>query len=266
MVVGDDSNGPEGPLINRQARTTMTITVRTVDTVDGTMKLSTSGSPEASDTAVIVLHQASGISPQITRVAEDLAAAGHYAVAPHLFYRKGVDSVNPMTEFADFAEFDRWLGGDTQLKPDLEATVEDLVSLGFDLSSIGVAGYSYGGRAAYLAAVEWPLGASVTYYGNGIQRNSFTFNNDLQPLTGRPRLTPWLGLYGEEDLSPEEYDELEVAVAAQTEPTGQVVRYPGAGHAFDVEAAFPGRPSPYRADAAVDARRRMLDFFAERLH
>lgn len=243
----------------------MTIAIRTIDTTDGTMKLSTSGSPASAGTAVIVLHQAGGMAPQITSVIEDLANAGHYAVAPHLFYRKGVDNVNPMKDFTDFEEFDKWLGGDAQLKPDLQAVIDDLVSLGFLLSSIGVVGYSYGGRAAYLAAVEWPLGASVTYYGNGIQRNSFTFNDDLQPLTRRPRLSPWLGLYGKDDLPSEEYDELEAVLALQPEPTGELVRYADVGHAFDVDLAFPGRPSPYRPQAAADARERMLAFFAERL-
>ena len=110
-------------------------------------------------------------------------------------------------------------------------------------------GYSWGGRAAFLAAARRGLGAAVSYYGTGIYLKNFGSNLALPALGEEiPTLrTPWLGLFGDHDpLSPRaELDALEAALPRAPVFT-EMVRYP-AGHAFDVDlgpAAPPGFPPP----------------------
>jgi carboxymethylenebutenolidase len=131
-----------------------------------------------------------------------------------------------------------------------------------------VLGFSYGGRAAYLVAAEQDLGAAVSFYGNGVQRKSFLGNEELPALADRTRSlrTPWLGLYGEQDflLTPGELDEWQKELAEAPVDT-ELVRYPNAGHAFDVQEPFGPGPIPYVADATEDATERTLRFLDENL-
>jgi carboxymethylenebutenolidase len=127
-------------------------------------------------------------------------------------------------------------------------------------------GFSYGGRAAFLAAVSFTLGASVSWYANGIAHRSFTYNPLLDTLADRPLKTPWLGLFGETDqlVSTAELGDLRTLLGDQP-VAHEVVSYPGVGHAFDVDHSFPGRPSSYNAEAAGDAELRTQAFLAAHL-
>jgi dienelactone hydrolase len=77
-----------------------------------------------------------------------------------------------------------------------------------------------------------------------------------------------LGLYGEQDLrpSPGGLDEWEQQLAA-VPVAAELVQYPDAGHAFDVEeAAGPGMPVPCVAGAANHASECTLRFLEKSLH
>jgi carboxymethylenebutenolidase len=73
---------------------------------------------------------------------------------------------------------------------------------------------------------------------------------------------PWLGLYGDRDrgISVEEVEALRHA-AAQAPVATEIVRYPDAEHGFNCD----DRPAAYHAEAAADAWRRMLGWFAAHL-
>ncbi|MEU6729384.1 dienelactone hydrolase family protein [Nonomuraea wenchangensis] len=214
-------------------------------------------------TGVLVLSQAMGYSPQIEAWLTRLAAAGHVAVAPSLLARRGVETVDPMERFGgDIEAFAKFLPGDDELRTDINAALDHLRSAGVEPGSTGVLGWSYGGRAAFLTASEHALGAAISWYATGIQPG-FPGNDGLPSLGDRmPRLrTPWLGLFGDQDilLAPGELDELGKN-AAQAPVRAEIVRYP-AGHAFDIDAPFPpDGASPFVATAAEDATRRTLEF------
>ncbi|WP_216896767.1 dienelactone hydrolase family protein [Nocardia alni] len=221
--------------------------------------------------AMIVLHQAPGYSPQIASWLTRLADHGYLAVAPMLLHRHGVEHVNPMQRFAgDLTAFAAWLPGDEDVLADVDSTLGFLGAAGIAVGKTGILGFSYGGRAAYLSAAERPLGAAITFYGNGIQRKSFHGNDRIPALTDRMKSlrTPWLGLYGDQDplLTEGELDEWQ-AQLPDAPVTAELIRYPEAGHAFDViESPVPGMPPRYVAAAAEDATDRTLRFLAATLH
>ena len=221
-------------------------------------------------TGVVVLHQAAGYSPQIEDWLLRLAGRGHLAVAPLLLHRHGVERVDPAERFGgDLGAFAKFLPGDPEALADFDAAADFLRAGGIEPKRTGVVGFSYGGRAAYLVAAEHALGAAVTFYGNGIHAESFHGNDRLPALTDRVRdlRTPWLGLYGERDflLAEGELDDWEQLLPAAPVPA-DLVRYPEAGHAFDVDTPFgPGGHSPYHPEATKDAIDRALGFLDQEL-
>ena len=225
-----------------------------------------SGEPRA---GVIVLHQAPGFTPQIEGWLERLAGEGYLAVAPLLHHRTGSEFLNPADFGGDLSAFAAALPGDNDAVNDIGAALDYLAEQGLEASHAGILGFSYGGRLTYLVASQRPLAAAVSYYSGGIQRKNFHGNDAIPALTERTAglQTPWLGFIGEQDfmLEPGELDAWEAALESAPVPV-ELVRYPGAGHAFDVDMPFgPGMPSPYVAEAADDAERRALEFLTARL-
>lgn len=204
--------------------------------------------------AVIVIHEAFGVTDHIKDVTERFAQAGYVAVAPELFHRHG----GPVFDYDDLdgaravtAKLDA-----DQIDMDLRATVSHLHALGVPRGAVGLVGYCLGGTVALAAAANGLVDAAVTFYGGGIQEGRFGYPAlvDLaEDLT-----VPWLGLFGDEDRAIPVGDvELLRAAAADADVFTEVVRYPGVGHAFHNDA----RPEMFDAEAAADAASRTLAFF-----
>jgi carboxymethylenebutenolidase len=184
---------------------------------------------------VVVLHEGNGISPQLLRLCQRLAAEGYAAIAPDLFFRAGG------TEAGDFAtligSLDRFL-----TRSDIVASSDLLRREG--ASSVGVIGFCMGGLLAYRTAVTGDgFDAAVGFYGAGISAE-----------TGEPAC-PTLLVFGGEDqyISP-----ADIEMVRGRHP--QTVVYPGAGHGFMRDGS-----SSYNQAAALDAWSRMLGFFTEHL-
>ncbi len=108
------------------------------------------------------------------------------------------------------------------------------------------------------------LGAVVTLYGGGIVTPSkFLPFPALIDRIG-DLASPWLGQYGEDDMGIplDELDALEKALASEAQVDYEIVRYPGASHAFhndqlpsyheaSAKAAWP-RALRWLADHGVD--------------
>ena len=109
---------------------------------------------------VVVIHEGNGISPQLLRFCQRLAAAGYGAIAPDLFFRAGG------TEAADFATLIGSLEPE-RTQGDIDHAAALLRSMGAD--KVGVTGFCMGGRLTYHTAV-WGNGfdAAVGFYGAGI--------------------------------------------------------------------------------------------------
>jgi carboxymethylenebutenolidase len=207
--------------------------------------------------ALIVVQEAFGVNDHIVDVCHRFAAAGYRTVAPHLFHRDGVNVIPYEIEQA--LPHLAALTADG-VRADLAASREHLAAQGFALSATGIVGFCMGGSIALIAASEEPYGAAVTFYGRGIVEGRFGFRplRELAPAL----LSPWLGMYGDQDPSipVDEVEALRVAAASAHVPT-TVIRYAAAGHGFHCDA----RPEVYGGAAATDAWIKTLDWFARYL-
>lgn len=184
---------------------------------------------------VVVLHEGNGISPQLLRVCQRLAAEGYGAIAPDLFFRAGG------TEAGDFATLMGSLDR-RQTRTDIVGASDHLRREG--ATSVGVIGFCMGGLLAYRTAVAGDgFGAAVGFYGSGIS---------AEP--GDPAC-PTLLFFGGEDqyISP-----ADIEVVGLRHP--ETVVYPEAGHGFMRDGSM-----SYDDGAARDAWSRTLRFFTEQL-
>ena len=207
---------------------------------------------------VVVIQEAFGVNDHIEDVCRRFASLGYHAVAPHLFHRSG----DPIIAYDDVASVMPHFAALTRegVLGDLAATFGHLHDAGFADREIGITGFCMGGTVTFLAAVEFALGAAVTFYGGGVGEGRF----GLPPLIElAPSLqTPWLGLYGDLDQSipVDDVERLRVAGSKAAVPT-EVVRYPEAGHGFHCDQ----RPGSYHEPSARDGWRRAVEWFTRYL-
>ena len=216
-----------------------------------------SGSTDAAR-AVIVVQEAFGVNDHIRGVADRLADEGYLAVAPQLFHRDG----SPEIAYDDYASAVPLMANLTKqgLTNDLNATTDFLATLGFHAPNIAAIGFCMGGTVSFFAATLGTVGAAASFYGGGVATGRFglapliELSTDLQ--------CPWIGLYGDLDLSiaVEDVEALRQATDALSVAT-QIVRYREAKHGFHCDA----RPDSFNEAAAIDARARALAFFAQHL-
>jgi carboxymethylenebutenolidase len=185
---------------------------------------------------VLVIHEGNGVSPQLLRCCERLAADGYAALAPDLFFRSGG------TEAADFSTLIGALRP-SEIERDLADAHRGLRELGAD--RVAMIGFCLGGSIAYRAAgSDLDLACAVPFYGAQIAAE-----------TARPRC-PILIVFGGDD----EYIPSAEIAAVRDRHGDHVVVYPDAGHGFMRD----GSPS-YDERAATDAWARMRALFDARL-
>ncbi len=206
---------------------------------------------------VLVFQEIFGINDNMRELADRLARAGYVALVPDLFWRleprfERKDESGLADAFAMVQRYDAaWAG------PDIVATHAHLLGMEACTGKVGAVGFCFGGTMAFLAAAVSEVGgegidAAVSYYGSG--------TNDQLGLIDRITC-PLLFHYGEDDPFIPEEKVVEVEQAAAGRPHIEVLRYPGAGHAF----SNPDAPSMYDADAAELAWSRTLEHFARHL-
>lgn len=236
---------------------TITDTDATVQTDDGPMPVHVAIPAGRVKGAVVVVHEAFGVTGYIEDITRRFAAQGWYAVAPALFHRAG----SPVIDYAQITKarpvMDTLNPG--ALTTDLVALFANLRESGYPDARTCVVGFCMGGTVSLYAATLRPLAAAVTFYGGGILEGRFGLPAlvDLAPSLS----APWLGLYGDKDQSipPDQVEQLRAAVAGAPVET-EIVRYPDAGHGFHCDA----RPGHFSPEAAQDAWRRALGWM-ERL-
>jgi carboxymethylenebutenolidase len=193
--------------------------------------------PTAPVTAgIVVLHEGDGMSRQLLRLCERLAAQGYAVVAPDLFFRTGGPGAH---------EDHRVQGGAVrrdQLLEDTAAARDVLRKHG--ATRVGVTGFCMGGAFTWHVALHGEgYDAAAGFYGPGIA-------SDL----GTPRC-PTLLFFGQND--PWIPADTIAAVAAHHQDT---VVYPDAGHAFMRDGSDFHVP-----EAAADAWARLLTHFQKNL-
>ncbi len=193
--------------------------------------------------AVLVIQEIFGVNAHIRAVTDSFAAAGYVAIAPAVFdrVRGGIElGYTPDTMKEGFGYVQQLQRDKTLL--DLAACIAVVKHAG----RVGVVGFCWGGRMAYVCACELPVACGVAYYGGGI----------TQELGQTPKC-PMLYHFGGQDSHIPQSDVAKIR-AADTRGTFYV--YPQADHGFncDVRGSF-------NAEAAQLARQRTLAFLGEQL-
>src|SRR5262245_29816488 len=206
--------------------------------------------------ALVLLHEAFGVTTHIQDVARRFAAEGYLVVTPHLFHRLPTQ----LFSYDDIAAAKRTLAAVSteEALADMKVAQSWLeTSDGAQDVPVATVGFCFGGKIAFWAAVSQPrLAAAVCFYGAGIGAE----HDASAPVNLANQIScPVLAIYGESDpmISPAEVEgvrkALETAGVAH-----QVKVYEGAGHGFFCDS----RPASYKADAAADAWDHTLAFLA----
>ncbi len=202
---------------------------------------------------IVVVQEAFGVNEHIVDVCDRFAAAGWFAVAPHLFHRSG-DPAFGYDDFSKVAPVMQALQAD-EIVADVHDAIVAIGAAGIAMGSTGIVGFCMGGTVALHAATRIDLGAAVTFYGGGVSQGRFGFPAMVEVAS--MLRCPWLGLFGDLDkgIPVDDVEALRTAAATGGQPT-EVVRYADAEHGFNCDR----RPS-YHEPSATDAWSRTLAWF-----
>jgi carboxymethylenebutenolidase len=208
----------------------------------------------AAKAAIVVIQEIFGVNPGIRAKCDALAKSGYLAIAPDLFWRieSGVElDPDVPAEFAKGVALMQQCDVDLAIR-DVEAAIRAARSrLGDAHAKVGVVGYCFGGRIAYLSATRTDADAAVGYYGGGIDK----YLNESHAI-GKPLLLHFAG----NDAH------IDAAVLGRIHATlddnrhVEIVEYPGVDHGFATQM---GKRRDEAAANAADAR--TAAFFAEHL-
>lgn len=209
---------------------------------------------------VLVIQEIFGVHAHIADVARRFAKAGWYAIAPELYFRQG--DPKTYTEIPKLVSEIVAKVPDTQLMGDLDACVDFAKGEGkADTAKLGVTGFCWGGRIAWLYAAHNPgVKAGVAWYGHVLGPTNAM--NPKHPIDVVKDLKgPVLGLYGGADtgIPNDTVDKMREALKAAGTPAAgksMIHIYPDAPHAFNADY----RPS-YRKQPAEDGWKRAVEWF-----
>ncbi len=192
---------------------------------------------------VVVLQEIFGVNSHIRAVADRIAAAGYYALAPALFDRQapGFESGYTPDDVARGLKVRGKIPLD-QMLLDVQAAIDAAKASGL----VAVIGFCLGGSLAFLAATRLTgLACAVSYYGSLVARNA----------SETPRV-PTLMHFGETDHSIPLSD---VEIVRNARPDCTIHVYP-AGHGFNCDER-----AAYHAESAALAWTRTLQWIENAL-
>jgi carboxymethylenebutenolidase len=204
---------------------------------------------------VLVISEIFGVHEHIADVARRFAKLGYLAIAPELFVRQG--------DAGSYGEVGKLLAEvvskvpDAQVMGDLDAAVAWAGSNGGDTARLGLTGFCWGGRIAWLySAHSAAVKAAVAWYGKLVGAGSALSPKHPVDLVGELH-APVLGLYGGADtgITQDTVERMKKVLSAGNVAArqSQFVVYPDAPHAFNADY----RPS-YRKEAAEDGWKRCI--------
>jgi carboxymethylenebutenolidase len=201
---------------------------------------------------IVVIQEIFGVNQVVRDICDRLAAQGHFALAPDLFWR-----LEPNIQITDKSEAE-WkkafelyqkFNAETGVK-DIQLAITHLRGVPGAGPKVGAVGYCLGGLLAYLTAARTNVDAAVGYYGVGIE----------QVLNEKDKIKKPLLLHiAEKDQFVPPAAQTQIIDALTGHPCVTTHRYSGVDHAF---ARAGGQH--YDKAAADLANQRTADFF--RLH
>ena len=203
-----------------------------------------------SDPGLIVLTPIYGLEPAMEEIARFYRPRGFVITVPDLFARTAPGPLSRKTDRA--AALRRKETTDPALVLQEVAGAIDAVRANPDCNGrVGVVGYCFGGRYAFLAASDLPVDAAVGVHPTEIGAS-------LNPA--RKVRAPLQLHFGSDDEFVPTAEVETIARALVGNPFVEIFTYPGARHSF----AVPGTPA-YDAAADALARERILAFLKEKL-
>ncbi len=216
---------------------------------------------------LIVIHEIWGLNDHIKDICNRFAREGYTTLAPDLLSETGIfEKISPSI-FADFQDPEKRHDAQARMREamqpiltpeyaqhaiaELKAAFEELLALPSSNGNVGVVGFCFGGSYSFhLAAHEPRLKAAVPFYGQPPSED------EIAQIT-----CPVLAFYGEEDTALiGSLPELRERMAKYNKNfTAEV--YEKTGHAFFNDQ----NPKAYNKEAAQDAWKKTLSFFAENL-
>lgn len=241
--------GPPSTAITAAAPLTLTA-------ADGTRISAFRAAPgEILGPSVLVLPDNRGLSAFYEELCVRLAEQGLPALAIDYFGRTA--GAEPRSRSADFPFMEHLFQVSREtLFQDIRAGIGALRSDAGADAAVATLGFCFGGRQAFLTAdAAFGTSAAIGFYG---------FPGELFGAAGPTQLAggftaPVLGVFGSADtgISSEQVAEFGAALA-ESGVAHELVTYPGMPHSFfDIPAEG---ADPARADACVDAWRRVLGF------
>lgn len=195
---------------------------------------------------VLVVSEIFGVHEYIADVTRRLARLGYLAIAPELFVRQGDPAL-----YTDVARLQSEVIArvpDAQVMRDLDACVAWAAGQGGDTGKLGITGFCWGGRIAWLYAAHQPLvKAGVAWYGR--LQGAVTPNTPSHPMDCTLELkAPVLGLYGGADagIPLDSVDRMKSALSqgSAAARSSDILVYPEAPHAFHADYRPSYRPGP----------------------
>ena len=189
---------------------------------------------------LVILQEIFGVNSHIREVTDGYAKEGYVAIAPSVFdrVRRGIElpyNDQAMQEGRGYA---------SQLKPEqLLADIAAAIAVVRHAGRVGVVGFCWGGKLAYLTACDLAVACAVCYYGGGITKE----------LAKKPKC-PVMYHFGEKDTHIPMSDIEQIKTA---NPQGEFYLYP-ADHGFNCD-----QRATYDAPSAKLARERTLAFLAK---
>ena len=184
---------------------------------------------------VLVVQEIFGVHEHIKDVCRRFAKLGYYAIAPELFARQG--DVAKMTDIGAILSQVVAKVPDAQVSSDLDATVAFAKASGSaDTRKLGVVGYCWGGRAAWIYARHNPkVKAAVAYYGLLDGMKSDIKPQDPVDFASEIKV-PVLGLYAGIDdfVKPAVIEQMRNGIA-KSGSGSEIVVFPGVNHGFNAD-------------------------------
>jgi len=202
---------------------------------------------------ILIVQEIFGVHEHIKDVARRYAKLGYYAIAPELFARQG--DVSKMTDIGAILGEVVSKVPDAQVMSDLDSAVAFAKAGGADASRVGLVGFCWGGRTAWLYAKHNPkLKAAVAYYGLLDGMKSPIKAHDPIDI-GEQLSVPVLGLYAGLDnyIKADVVSKMSLAVA-KSGSGSEVVVFPNVDHGFnaDYRPTYDKTAATYAAKLARD--------------
>ncbi|WP_054813004.1 dienelactone hydrolase family protein [Nocardia arizonensis] len=203
---------------------------------------------------VVVLHDAFGLTGELRRVCDHLAANGYLALGPRL-YKRGL-CVQQV--------FRGLLRDDGPVFDQIQRARDTLAARADCTGRVGVMGFCMGGRFALVTGGRGMFDVASVNYGMLFP------GKDVDPLLTDP--CPVVASYGDADryIPTADAERYRDALARKNVPTDFRV-YPDTSHSFFQNySGVPGlymkiAGTPYVPEVAADAWRRIFDFYARYL-